>query len=362
MKKFKTILALLTVAFLLLSFIACSSSSGGGSSNDSGVAQTGNTETEEDGGDDTGKEENKEDDDDEEKSGDEIDVVNNHDSSDDPFSDTEWLLENGYGGVNCQVTFYDDGTALLINNGLSVPRSSYSVKKNGDSYTATGGENSYTFTIDSLDARQGNVKWPLQKVDKILKKDDPTGVGKKIKRMTTNGTVEVVGECDLKAMVNAFKELKKNKSTVEVKLDLSKASDLTKLEISDTDSVFYGCKNLSGIVLPDSLVRIGRKAFMNCTSLTSITIPANVTSIGFAAFSDCSSLKKVEFSDTSVQWYNGYSTKKDGKVVYENGEPVNVSDPETNARNFVEYEFPQDPEWFELYNENYEPDITTQLW
>ena len=50
------------------------------------------------------------------------------------------------------------------------------------------------------------------------------------------------------------------------------------------------CKNVTNIIIPNSIVSIGVYAFRNCTSLTSIDIPNGVTSIGEYAFNICANL------------------------------------------------------------------------
>jgi len=50
---------------------------------------------------------------------------------------------------------------------------------------------------------------------------------------------------------------------------------------------------LDEIVLPDSLVTIGDRAFEHCSSLDTLLIPSGVTSIGAYAFSGCSQLKSI---------------------------------------------------------------------
>ncbi len=109
-------------------------------------------------------------------------------------------------------------------------------------------------------------------------------------------------------------------SNVKVNLDLSKCIEL---------SIIYGLgtANLLGIVLPENLMgiydnafkgsgiknilipqsmkRIGKKAFANCSRLTNITIPNNVTIIDEYAFSECSMLVSFDMSKsiTSIMDY-----------------------------------------------------------
>ena len=54
-----------------------------------------------------------------------------------------------------------------------------------------------------------------------------------------------------------------------------------------------GRKNLSEILLPDSLTQIGDRAFKYCSELESLTIPSGVTRIGAEAFLSCFRLKTL---------------------------------------------------------------------
>ncbi|WP_461255665.1 leucine-rich repeat domain-containing protein [Treponema sp. R80B11-R83G3] len=60
---------------------------------------------------------------------------------------------------------------------------------------------------------------------------------------------------------------------------------------------FLEC-GLTGIIIPDSVTSIDKSTFSLCKSLTSITIPSSITSIGEQAFNSCSSLTSVTFSGT----------------------------------------------------------------
>ena len=72
---------------------------------------------------------------------------------------------------------------------------------------------------------------------------------------------------------------------------------------------FYGCSNLTSVVIGDSVTSIGNYAFYNCTSLTSVTIGDSVTSIGNYAFYNCTSLASVTIGDsvTSIGNYAFYN-------------------------------------------------------
>ena len=79
-------------------------------------------------------------------------------------------------------------------------------------------------------------------------------------------------------------------------------------EITDgslTRGAFFACKDITKIVIPESISRIGNYAFENCIGLTEIKIPDSVTSIGCAAFSYCIDLIIIEIPDavTSIGDY-----------------------------------------------------------
>ena len=59
------------------------------------------------------------------------------------------------------------------------------------------------------------------------------------------------------------------------------------------ERTFYGCTNLQEIVIGDNVNEIKDNAFNGCTNLTSISIPESVVSIGVYAFKECSSLSYI---------------------------------------------------------------------
>ena len=62
---------------------------------------------------------------------------------------------------------------------------------------------------------------------------------------------------------------------------------------------FNYCTSLAEITIPNSVTSIGHDAFYSCTSLAEITVPTSVTSIGEAAFFNCTSLNSVTFAGNS---------------------------------------------------------------
>ena len=68
---------------------------------------------------------------------------------------------------------------------------------------------------------------------------------------------------------------------------------------------FSSCRNLTSVVIPDSVTSIGYNAFQYCSKLTSVVIGDSVTSIGSHAFYNCSNLTSVVIGNsvTSIGSY-----------------------------------------------------------
>ncbi|MBR5415650.1 MAG: leucine-rich repeat domain-containing protein [Thermoguttaceae bacterium] len=59
---------------------------------------------------------------------------------------------------------------------------------------------------------------------------------------------------------------------------------------------FEGCTSLTSVVIPGSVTKIDVEAFKGCTSLTSVVIPNSVTEIGYYVFEGCTSLTEIKVS------------------------------------------------------------------
>ncbi len=69
----------------------------------------------------------------------------------------------------------------------------------------------------------------------------------------------------------------------------------TVTEISS--SAFAGCVSLRELYIPEGVTKIGGEAFSDMVSLKSISIPSTLTELGFYAFKGCQSLSSVKLPD-----------------------------------------------------------------
>ena len=77
-----------------------------------------------------------------------------------------------------------------------------------------------------------------------------------------------------------------------------KGDEVTDLVIPDGitrigDYAFTQCPSLASVTIPEGVTSIGNHAFRNCSNLSSITIPEGVTSIGEYVFDGCSGLTSI---------------------------------------------------------------------
>lgn len=59
------------------------------------------------------------------------------------------------------------------------------------------------------------------------------------------------------------------------------------------DRAFYKCSKLTSVILPEGLKYIGEEAFGFCSQLQSVIIPSSCLHVGKGAFRNCESLKTV---------------------------------------------------------------------
>lgn len=108
---------------------------------------------------------------------------------------------------------------------------------------------------------------------------------------------------------------------------LTKIPDLYRI----SEGAFSGCKSLKKLPICNVTEEICEDGFEHCESVEEVTIPKSLTRIESEAFSNCYNLKRVYFE------------RQDGWVYYCNYRqaefPLNVSDPERNAKNLRTLDF-----------------------
>ena len=90
-----------------------------------------------------------------------------------------------------------------------------------------------------------------------------------------------------------------------IKCDTSASSVAIKNDTRGiADKALYGCKLITEITIPDSVISIGSNAFGMCAGLKSIVVPADVMYIGDNAFYYCTSLVTAELYSSKITEIN----------------------------------------------------------
>lgn len=64
-----------------------------------------------------------------------------------------------------------------------------------------------------------------------------------------------------------------------------------------SSQAFFGCVNLSEVLIPESVTTIGGQAFIYCSSLKTIDLPKHLTELGHEAFECCTNLERIVIPD-----------------------------------------------------------------
>lgn len=76
------------------------------------------------------------------------------------------------------------------------------------------------------------------------------------------------------------------------------------------EAAFAVCKELTSVLLPNTLITIGEDAFWESTGLTSLAIPKSVKYIKSGAFDKCENLQAIHISDLDA-WFHIVTSKSD---------------------------------------------------
>ena len=75
--------------------------------------------------------------------------------------------------------------------------------------------------------------------------------------------------------------------------------------ISIGSEAFYACRNMISITLPESLTSLGDRALYGCEGLTSVALPESLTSIGNVTFGGCTNLADITLPENLTSTGNG---------------------------------------------------------
>lgn len=80
------------------------------------------------------------------------------------------------------------------------------------------------------------------------------------------------------------------------------ASTITSITFGDNqtyigDNTFYGCSQLTSVVIPDRITRLGGSAFMYCDNLEHVSLGRGITALPEYAFNSCTRLRELVIPD-----------------------------------------------------------------
>lgn len=99
-------------------------------------------------------------------------------------------------------------------------------------------------------------------------------------------------------------------SITSIDIGAFEGSGLNSIEIPNSvikigEKAFFDCRNIVSVDLPDSIIEIGNSAFQDCISLISIKLPNSISFMGRLTFSGCKSLLTVELPNSILEISNG---------------------------------------------------------
>ncbi|MDE5961219.1 MAG: leucine-rich repeat domain-containing protein [Duncaniella sp.] len=96
--------------------------------------------------------------------------------------------------------------------------------------------------------------------------------------------------------------------------------------LSYTKKLFIGGKEITDLVIPETVKSIGKTAFMNCENIVSVTFPKSINEIGTAAFAGCKNIVWVDYPDFEtlfkIDYYGSANPLKYASFLSINGKQV----------------------------------------
>lgn len=180
----------------------------------------------------------------------------------------------------------------------------------GENVNAIGEDAFYNCSsLDKVIVNQNNANFSNDEDGALFNKDKtkliyyPTG--KNIESYTIPNTVQYIGK-DAFAMNQAIKSIDIPESVKEIYSGVfQNCNNLQKINFLGNsniniinEGVFFDCKNLISIQIPESVTEIKKSAFASCESLKEIKLPSGLKTISKNLFENCKNLEKIELPTT----------------------------------------------------------------
>lgn len=112
-------------------------------------------------------------------------------------------------------------------------------------------------------------------------------------------SIDIYKNYDFDKIVEKIKEISNNDINFKKSANDVLNKKLKSLEEIDKYTIDINSKKyIKNVIIPKSIIKIGREAFLGCSSLESIIIPNSVIEIGMQAFYGCSSLKNINIPNS----------------------------------------------------------------
>lgn len=162
-------------------------------------------------------------------------------------------------------------------------------------------EKEYKKTRKLLDEKLSvnRAKGSFDGMDENLKKavldayNTGSGTNKMLADFTPADLQQYTGELVLKGELTGVQSLEGLDNAVKAsKIDISACIGITEIPAN-----FFADAEFSEFVMPDSIAKIGDRAFQRCKNLEEIDLPKNLTSLGAFAFASCEKLVSVNVKE-----------------------------------------------------------------
>jgi len=157
-----------------------------------------------------------------------------------------------------------------------------------------GSDGSYSASIASNSEYVGNLVFPSEvNGDPVTTIANNSSLTAAQRAQVTSTYIPDSVETIEQAAFGGFTNLETVTFEQNESVSVASASSSTGL-ITIDDNAFSDCAKLKGIIIPDTVTKIGYYAFFNCKGLKSVTLGKSVTTIRDEAFFGCTSLKSFE--------------------------------------------------------------------